>query len=206
MKLDYIDLFYCHSYDYETLVEETLRTLDDFIKQGKILYAGISNWNSEQITHAIKLADSYLLNRIIVHQCEYSLLKRDIETSIIPVSKEVGVSQIVFSPLAQGILTGKYNDQIPKSSRATNPNVNKFFKKLYTNHSVQKARKLGELACSYDMALTELALKWVLREDNVASALVGASNPNQIAENIKAVLRQLDAKMLNEIQEIIEAD
>ncbi|MDZ5470430.1 aldo/keto reductase family protein [Bacillus sp. 31A1R] len=202
MKLDYVDIFYCHSYDYETPVEETLRTLDDLIKQGKILYVGVSNWNSEQLQEAIQISDKFLFNRIIVNQCEYSLLKPDIEDTIIPDSEKLGLSQIVFSPLAQGILTGKYNKQIPELSRATNPNINKFFTSLFTKESLRKAQQLENLAGEFDLSLTELALSWVLRKNNIASALMGASSPKQVEENVKRLNKQLTSEMLTEITKI----
>lgn len=203
MSLDYIDIFYCHSYDHETPVEETLRAIDDLIKQGKILYAGVSNWNSEQIEEAIHISDTYLINRIVVNQCEYSLLKRDIEKNIVPVSEKLGMSQIVFSPLAQGILTGKYNNCTPENSRANNPNVNKFFKKLFTKESLLTAQRLENIAKTCNMSLTEFAIAWVLRQKNVASALTGASTPQQIEETVKAVSKQIPEEISIEIEHVL---
>ncbi|WP_421378552.1 aldo/keto reductase family protein [Bacillus salacetis] len=199
MELDYIDIFYCHNYDSNTPVEETLRTLDDMIRQGKILYAGVSNWSASQLEEAIEIADSLLLNRLIVNQCEYSLLKRDIEHDILPVSEKLRISQIVFSPLAQGILTGKYQNSIPKESRAQNPNVNKFFNSLFTKESFELVRKIQTIADQYDVSLTELALTWVLQQENVASALVGASSAEQIERNIMAVSRAIPAELYEKI-------
>ncbi|ENQ3079263.1 aldo/keto reductase family protein [Bacillus cereus] len=203
MNLEYIDIFYCHSYDYETPVEETLRAIDDLIKQGKILYAGVSNWSSEQIKEAVHISDRHLINRIIVNQCEYSLLKRDIEDKIIPISENLGISQIVFSPLSQGILTGKYKKQIPEKSRANNPNVNKFFKKLFTKELLLTSQRLEEISKTCDMSLTELAIAWVLRQKNVASALTGASTPQQIEETVKAVYKQIPEEVLIEIENVL---
>ena len=112
MELDYVDIFYCHRYDPETPVEETLRTIDDMIRQGKVLYAGVSEWSAAQIEEAIAVADRYLLDRIVVNQPVYNMLNRYIEPEIIPVSEKYGIGQIVFSPLAQGLLTGKYRGKI----------------------------------------------------------------------------------------------
>ncbi|NLJ73740.1 MAG: aldo/keto reductase, partial [Firmicutes bacterium] len=121
MELDYVDIFYCHRYDPETPVVETLRVIDDLIRQGKILYAGVSMWTAAQIEEAVAVADQYLLDRIIVNQPEYNILNRSIEKEVIPVSEKYGIGQVVFSPLAQGVLTGKYRGGvIPEDSRGAN--------------------------------------------------------------------------------------
>lgn len=200
MNMEYIDIFYCHHYDIDTPIEETLRTLDDLIKQGKILYAGVSNWTIEQLRDAVQTSEQYLLNKIIVNQCEYSLLKRDNEKSLLPHCKELGISQIAFSPLAQGILTGKYNTTIPKKSRATNPSANKFFHKLYTEENIQIVKILEDIASKYDCTLTELALNWVLREENISSALVGASTLEQLEKNVGAVEKEVPEELFFEVE------
>ncbi|PLT28775.1 aldo/keto reductase family protein [Peribacillus deserti] len=202
MKLDYIDIFYCHSFDTETPVEETLRTIENLIMQGKILYAGVSNWNKEQLEEAVKIADAHLWRRIIVHQCEYSLIKRDIEPEIIPYSKNNGISQIVFSPLAQGILTGKYNKLIPKNSRATNSNTNKFFNRLFTKGNLEKAAQFESVARELGLTLSQLAISWVLANKNVSSALVGASSTQQIEENTSSILEEIPEDVMRKIEYI----
>src|SRR5690606_31445998 len=117
MNLEYVDIFYCHRYDPETPVDETLRVIDDLIRQGKILYAGVSEWTAAQIEEAVGIADKYLLDRIVVNQPKYNMLDRYIEKEVIPVSEKYGIGQVVFSPLAQGVLTGKYiSGEIPKDS------------------------------------------------------------------------------------------
>ena len=147
MELDYVDIFYCHRYDPETPVEETLRTIDDFIRQGKVLYAGVSEWTAAQIREAISVADRYLLDRIVVNQPAYNMITRYIEDEVIPVSSELGVGQIVFSPLAQGVLSGKYRGgRIPEGSRGANPEINQWVKEMIASGVIAKVDALEDLA------------------------------------------------------------
>ncbi|KAA0547604.1 aldo/keto reductase [Bacillus sp. BGMRC 2118] len=203
MDLDYIDLFYCHSFDQHTPVEETLRTLDDLIRQGKILYAGVSNWSAEQLQEAMQISSKLLLNKLIVNQCEYSLLKRDIEVTQLPYTTELGISQITFSPLSQGILTGKYTHNIPDNSRATNPAVNKFFYKLFTEENLKLVEKLEVIAKEYGLTIIELSLSWVLRQDKIASTVIGASSIVQLEENVKAVEKMIPHHLISEINDLL---
>lgn len=205
MKLDYIDIFYCHRYDPETPVEETLRTIDDLIRQGKILYAGVSEWTAAQLQEAVRVADRFLLDRIVVHQPRYHMFSRSIEKEVIPVSEKLGISQVVFSPLAQGVLTGKYSrGHIPPDSRAANDEINMFIKNTIQEDNLEKVDQLHALAEANSLTLPELALAWVLRQPNVASALIGASKPEQIEANVKAVDVELDDQILAEIDRILE--
>ncbi|MBS2968559.1 aldo/keto reductase family protein [Metabacillus sp. KIGAM252] len=204
MDLDYIDVFYCHRYDAETPLEETLRAIDDLIRQGKILYAGVSEWSAAQLQEAVHVADRYLLERIIVNQPQYNMLHRDIEEEIMPISEKNGISQVVWSPLAQGVLTGKYMEgKIPKGSRASNEEVNTWVKEILNDIMNRKVSMLSELASSLDISLAQLALAWTLRNPNVASTLVGASTPEQIEENAKASEVILSYEILNEIESIL---
>lgn len=204
MKLDYIDIFYCHRYDPDTPVEETLRAIDDLIRQGKILYAGVSEWTAAQLEEAARVADKFLLDRIVVHQPQYNLLNRRIEKEVIPVSEKLGISQVVFSPLAQGVLTGKYaGGKIPSDSRAANEEINVFMKNVISEDHLSKVDKLRALAEANGLTLPELALAWVLRQPNVASALVGASRVEQIEANVRAVDVELRDDMLEKIDEIL---
>ncbi|MDQ0338637.1 voltage-dependent potassium channel beta subunit [Caldalkalibacillus uzonensis] len=204
MKLDYIDIFYCHRYDPETPVDETLRTIDDLIRQGKILYAGVSEWTAAQIREALHVADKYLLDRIVVNQPQYNMLYRYIEEEIIPLCEENGIAQVVFSPLAQGVLTGKYKrGQIPQDSRAAKDDINMFIGKFLEEQVLEKVERLERVAKELNMSLSTLALAWVLRQDNVASALVGASRPEQIEENVKASGVHLSQEVIEKIEEIL---
>ena len=204
MKLDYVDIFYCHRYDPETPVDETLRVIDDLIRQGKILYAGVSEWSAAQIEEAVGIADKYLLDRIIVNQPQYNMLHRYIEDEVIPVSNKHGISQVVFSPLAQGVLTGKYlNGKIPTDSRAANDDINTFVQN-FMNESVQnKVGQLEQLAKELDITLPSLAIAWILRQPNVASALVGASRPDQVEANVKGIDVELTSDVVAKIEDIL---
>ncbi|WP_461363076.1 aldo/keto reductase family protein [Candidatus Darwinibacter acetoxidans] len=204
MDLDYVDIFYCHRYDPETPVDETLRTIDDLVRQGKVLYVGVSQWTAAQIEEAVRIADRYLLDRIVVNQPVYNLLNRYIEPEIIPVCEKHGIGQIVFSPLAQGVLTGKYRGgRIPEGTRGANPEINQWVKELIDSGVIEKVDALQDLAGEAGISLVELALAWVLRQPNVASALVGASRPDQIEANVKAVEVELSQDMLEKIEEIL---
>ncbi len=194
MDLDYVDIFYCHRYDPETPVEETLRVIDDLIRQGKILYAGVSEWTAAQIEEAVGIADRKLLDRIVVNQPVYNMLNRYIEKEVLPVSSKYGIGQVVFSPLAQGILTGKYlGGNIPETSRAANNEINNGVKGMLTEEVLDKVRKLDEVAKELDTTLPALAIAWILRQPMIASALVGASRPEQIEANVKGSELELTA-------------
>lgn len=204
MNLDYIDIFYCHRYDYETPVDETLRAIDDLIRSGKILYAGVSEWSAAQIQEAVQIADKFLLDRIIVNQPEYNMFHRDIEDEIIPVCEKNGISQVVYSPLAQGVLTGKYKGgTIPKGSRGANDQVNSWVKQIINSIVIRKLDLLEGLAKELNISLSELALAWILRQHNIASTLVGASNPEQIEMNVKATEVVLSYDVLKKIEDIL---
>ncbi|MCM3690940.1 aldo/keto reductase family protein [Neobacillus niacini] len=204
MNLDYVDIFYCHRYDQETPVEETLRAIDDLIRQGKILYAGVSEWSAAQIEEAVRVADKFLLDRIVVNQPVYNMLNRYIEKEVIPVSTKHGIGQVVFSPLAQGILTGKYKvNTIPEDSRASNAEINNFMKGMLTETTFTKVEQLEKIAKELEITLPSLALAWILRKPNVASALIGASRPSQVEENVKAVEIELTSEVIEKIEGIL---
>ncbi|NWQ43339.1 aldo/keto reductase family protein [Bacillus sp. EB106-08-02-XG196] len=204
MNLDYVDIFYCHRYDQETPVEETLRAIDDLIRQGKILYAGVSEWSAAQIEEAVRVADKFLLDRIVVNQPVYNMLNRYIEKEVIPVSSKHGIGQVVFSPLAQGILTGKYKgNTIPEDSRASNAEINNFMKGMLTETTFTKVDQLEKIAKELEITLPSLALAWILRQPNVSSALIGASRPSQVEENVKAVEIELTSEVIEKIEGIL---
>jgi voltage-dependent potassium channel beta subunit len=201
MNLDYVDIFYCHRYDPETPVEETLKTIDDLIRQGKILYAGVSEWSAAQIEEAVATADKFLLDRIVVNQPIYNMFNRYIENEVIPVSDKYGIGQVVFSPLAQGVLTGKYKGgQVPDNSRASNQSINNFIKGMLNEDVFKKVEQLEAVAKEMEVTLPELALAWILRQPNVSSALIGASKPSQVEQNVKAI----EVVLPSEIQDRIE--
>ncbi|MEH7117298.1 aldo/keto reductase family protein [Neobacillus vireti] len=205
LGMDYIDIYYCHRFHHETPLEETLRALDDLVRQGKVLYLGVSEWTAEQITEAAHIADKKLLDRIVVNQPNYSMLHRYIEKEIIPVSEKHGIGQVVFSPLAQGVLTGKYKkgEMPPAESRAAQKDMN--LSHMLTEQNLDKIEQLRKIAVEEDLSLSQLALAWILRQPNVASALIGASRPEQLLENVKASGVTLSTNSLEQIHEILNA-
>lgn len=207
LNVDYIDLWQCHRYDTETPLEETLRAIDDLITQGKILYAGVSEWTAVQISDALHIADVKNLDRIISNQPQYSMLERYIEKDILPLCEREGVGQVVWSPLAQGVLTGKYKkgQPIPENSRANDPLAINMMKNFLSDENLDKVAQLEKVADEKGCTLPALALAWVLRQPNVASAIIGASNPKQIKENVKALDVTFTKEELDKIDGILQA-
>jgi voltage-dependent potassium channel beta subunit len=206
LGLDYIDLYQCHRFDSEVPMEETLYALDDLVRQGKILYAGVSEWSAAQIEKAAGIGKAYQLRPIISNQPIYNMLERYIESDVLPVSTENGMGQIVFSPLAQGILTGKYkpNTEKPADSRAANDSVNFVINSYFRDDVLTSVQKLNSLAAELGVTLSQLSLAWILRHPGISSAIVGASKPQQVEENVKAVDITLEHEVLKEIDLILE--
>lgn len=200
---DYVDIYYCHRFDPETPIEETLRTIDDFVRQGKVLYAGVSEWTATQMAQALGTADRYLLDRIVVNQPVYNMFNRYIEKEVIPFGTQNGIGQVVFSPLAQGLLTGKYQSpsDIPADSRAGKLEN---MRKGITEEKIAKVAQLGGIAKELDITVGQLAIAWILRQSNVASALVGASRPAQVDENANASGIELSAEVIERIETILK--
>ncbi|MBB6673986.1 aldo/keto reductase family protein [Cohnella nanjingensis] len=198
---DYVDIYYCHRFDPETPVDETLRALDDLVRQGKVLYVGVSEWTAAQMAEALGTADKYLLDRIVVNQPIYNLFNRYIEKEIIPLGEQQGIGQVVFSPLAQGLLTGKYDSAsaLPSDSRASKL---EWVKNGITEEKIGQVKQLASIAKELDLTTGQLALAWILRQANVASALVGASRPEQVEENVKASGVTLSADTLAAVEAV----
>lgn len=206
LGLDYIDLYQCHRPDPSTPMEETLRALDDLVRQGKILYIGVSEWTAAQLTEAVWVARQLNLNPIVSNQPQYSLLWRRIEEEVLPVSKRYGIGQVVFSPLAQGVLTGKYSpgESPPRGSRAGDSNTNMLMEDITHENVLQIVKQLKPVADNLGLTLAQLALAWVLQEPGISSAVIGASRPEQIDDNIVASGVHLDEETIETIANIVE--
>lgn len=203
MGLDYVDIFYSHRFDPDTPLEETMMALDHVVRQGKALYVGISNYNAEQTTEAIRILRE-LGTPLLIHQPSYSMFNRTIENGVQDVLTEHGVGSIAFCPLAQGLLTNKYIAGIPSDSRAARP-TGFLQQKDVTEDKLQKIRQLHEIATARGQSLAQMALAWVLRGGRVTSALIGASRVSQIEENV-AALHNLDftPEELAQIERILQ--
>jgi len=202
---DYIDLYQCHRYDPETPLEETLRALDDLVTQGKVLYTGVSEWSAVQIHDAVATARQFNLARISSNQPLYNMLTRTIEKDIIPLCEHEGIGQVVFSPLSQGILTGKYKpgQQPEQGTRAANEDINMFMKRLLSDEILTAVQQLKDLAEQSGYTLAQMSLAWVLRQPNVTSVIIGASRPQQVEENVKASDITLSDNLLGQIDDIL---
>ncbi len=202
---DYLDIFYCHRYDPDTEIEEVLYTLDDLVRQGKILYPGISEWPVSKIAEAIQIVEKRGLHRIRASQPVYNLFNRYIEQGVLPLCEENGMGLVVFSPLAQGLLTGKYRrgQAFPEGSRAATPRVSGFITRMLEDKTYDRIEALQTVAKDVGMSLSQLALTWVLRQPGIASALIGASHPEQVAENVQAVGKTLSPEVLERIESIL---
>ncbi|MDZ7577410.1 MAG: aldo/keto reductase family protein [Candidatus Nanopelagicales bacterium] len=205
LRTDYIDLYQAHRYDVETPLEETLRAFDDLIRSGKVLYVGVSEWTAEQISEAVRIADDLGLDRIVSNQPQYSILWRVIEAEVIPACQRRGIGQVVWSPLAQGILTGKYlpDSEIPPGSRAASKEGHPFMRHWLGKETLERVQQLMGVASEAGLTLPQLALAWVLRNPAVSSAIIGATNSRQVRDNIGAVGVRLDEATVSEIDRIV---
>ncbi|MFI8593030.1 aldo/keto reductase family protein [Microbacterium sp. NPDC078428] len=195
---DYIDLYQAHRFDYETPLEETFQAFADLVRQGKVLYIGVSEWTAEQLREGHALAKDLGI-QLISNQPQYSMLWRAIEGKVVPASEELGISQIVWSPMAQGVLSGKYlpGQPLPAGSRATDEKSGAdFIKRLLRDEVLTAVQKLKPIAQEAGLTMPQLAIAWVLQNPNVAAALVGASRPEQLADTVKASGVTLDADTL----------
>ena len=202
LQTDYVDLYQAHRYDYATPLEETLRAFDDLVRHGKVLYVGVSEWTAAQIRDAVRIASDMGFDRIVSNQPQYNMLWRVIEAEVVPASEELGIGQIVWSPIAQGVLTGKYKigAPAPQGSRATDTSSGASFVARWLNDPVLAAvEKLEPIAKDMNLTMSQLAIAWVLSNPNVSAAIVGASRPEQITENAKAAGVTLPSDVLSAI-------
>jgi aryl-alcohol dehydrogenase-like predicted oxidoreductase len=202
---DYVDVYQAHRFDRTVPLEETFLAFHDIVRQGKALYIGVSEWTADQITRGAALARE-LKVPFVSNQPQYNMLHRVIEPQIVPTSEREGISQIVFSPIAQGVLTGKYRpgQPVPEGSRATDASGKNFISRLLLDEVLEKVQQLKPIAAEVDLSLAQLAVAWVLQNPNVASAIIGASRPEQVHENVKAAGVKLDAAVLEQIDKVLE--
>lgn len=194
LRTDYVDLYQCHRYDVNTPLKETMQALSEIVRAGKVRWLGFSEWAPDQIEAALKLAREAGVEKFVSSQPQYSILYRRPEKKVIPICAANGVSQIVWSPLAQGVLTGKYDPDRPPpaDSRAASGEMGGFIARFMERPVLEAVQQIKPLAAEAGLTLTQFALAWVLREPNVASAIVGASRPEQLAENAGASGARVD--------------
>ena len=206
LQTDYVDVYQAHRYDYETPLDETMQAFADVVRMGKALYIGVSEWSAQQIQQGHDLAEDLGIH-LISNQPQYSMLWRVIESDVIPVCVSLGMSQIVFSPIAQGILTGKYRpgEQPPEGSRATDERGGAdMIKRWLSDDVLKRVQQLEPLAKEAGLSMAQLAVAWVLQNDNVAGAIVGASRPEQVTDNAAAAGLKLDDDLLSKIDEVVD--
>ena len=205
LQTDYIDLYQAHRYDHETPLEETLRAFDDLVRQGKVLYVGVSEWRAEEISAALAIADQMGLDRIVSNQPQYNMLWRVIEAEVLPLCLKEGIGQIVWSPIAQGALTGKYQpgQEVPAVSRATDASGSGFIKGFLTEEILGRVAGLRPVAEEAGLSMAQLAVAWVLQNPGVSAAIIGATRPEQVRENVKASGVRLDGEVMRKIDDVL---
>jgi 1-deoxyxylulose-5-phosphate synthase len=206
LRTDYVDLYQCHRYDEHTPLEETMEALTRAVESGKTRYIGFSEWPADEIQAAIDLSKSHGFTKFVSSQPQYSLLWREPEDEVIPLSAANGISQIVWSPLGQGVLTGKYDPDSPppRDSRAASDTMSGFMDRLMQPVVLRAVQQLKPIAEEAGLTLPQFALAWVLREPNVASAIIGASRPEQVRENAAASGVVVDTQLFLRAEAILD--
>jgi aryl-alcohol dehydrogenase-like predicted oxidoreductase len=204
LQTDYVDLYQAHRYDPTVPLEETMTAFADLVRAGKVLYIGVSEWNGEQIAAGAALARELDIH-LISNQPQYSMLWRVIESEVVPTSEKEGISQIVWSPLAQGVLTGKYRpgEQPPADSRAGHAEAGTSMRGFLRDDILTRVEGLQPIADDLGLTMAQLAIAWVLQNPNVAAAIIGATRPEQVQHNVKAAGVRLDADVLQRIDEVL---
>lgn len=204
LRTDYVDLYQCHRFDPGVPIPETVRAMDDLVRAGKILYWGVSLWNDRQIAEAIRVADGMGAVRPVSNQPPYNMLQRDIEDRVLPYCTDQGLGQVIFSPLAEGLLTGKYaGGKKPKGSRGASESYGRFLRPHLTETNLGLVDRLAKVAAEAEMPLAVLALAWALRHEGVSSVIIGATRPKQVRENVQAAGKKLDDELLHRIEMIL---
>jgi aryl-alcohol dehydrogenase-like predicted oxidoreductase len=207
LATDYVDLYQAHRFDGQTPLEETLIAFDDLVRQGKVLYLGVSEWTADQIRAALDAADQLgLRSRIVSNQPQYNMLWRVIEPQVLPLCEREGLGQLVFQPLSQGVLTGKYRsgEQPPSGSRAAaEGRAPRFIRRVLGDPLLERVQRLRPLADAAGLSMAQFAIAWTLRNTGVSSAIIGASRPEQVTENAAAAGVRLEADVLARIDELL---
>ncbi len=206
LNVENIDLYQMHRFDVETPLEESLQAFEDLIRQGKVNYIGFSEWTASQISAALKIQDQRGFSRFVSSQPQYSALWRIIEAEVVPLSRKEGIGQIVWSPVTQGVLTGKYKPggKLPAGSRATDKKSGAGMISRWMRDDVLEAvQKLAPIADSVGLTMSQLAIAWVLQNDNVSSAIMGATKPSQVKENVKAAGVKLETSVMSAIDKAL---
>ena len=205
LRTDYLDLYQCHRFDDQTPLYETVRAMDDLIRQGKVLYWGFSEWPADRIRECLEICGSrFELPK--GSQPQYSLIHRDIEKDVMPLCARAGIGQVVWSPLGQGVLTGKYKpgQPLPADSRARDDRQNQFVKPLVQNHDLlQRVQKLGAIAQEKNCSIAQLSLAWILRRPEITSCIIGATKPRQVEENAEASGIVLEPETIGKMEEVL---
>lgn len=207
MQVDYFDLFFCHRPDPDTPIEETVRAMDDLIHQGLILYWGTSEWSAQEIMEAHSVARQYGLNPPQMEQPQYNMFERErIEKEYLRLYTQIGLGTTIWSPLASGLLTGKYNDGIPEGSRASLEEFDWIREQVITPERIEKVKQLAPIAADLDCSLAQLALAWCVKNPNVSTVITGASRIEQLHENMKAldVAEKLTSDVIERIEEVLD--
>ncbi len=202
---DYVDLYQAHRYDDETPLEETMRAFDDLVRAGKVHYIGVSEWTADQIADALRIAGEMGFDRIVSSQPQYSMLWRVIEAEVVPLCEKEGIGQIVWSPIAQGVLTGKYRPgaEPPAGTRAADPTGASFVRRWLRDEVLERVERLRPIADDAGLSMAQLAIAWVLQNPNVSAAIIGATRPEQVTENVVATGVRLEPELLARIDEVL---
>jgi aryl-alcohol dehydrogenase-like predicted oxidoreductase len=205
LQTDYVDLYQAHRYDHATPLEETLRAFDDLVRQGKVLYVGVSEWRAEEIAAAMRIAAEMGFDRIVSNQPQYNMIWRVIEAEVVPLCEKEGIGQVVFSPIGQGVLTGKYLPGVPppEGSRATDEDGGRFVSRFLNDSLLARVQELRDVADEAGLSMAQLAVAWTLQNPNVSAAIVGATRPDQVLDNAGASGVRLDEGLLRRIDDIL---
>ena len=206
LQTDYVDLYQAHRFDHATPLEETLRAFDDLVRAGKVHYVGVSEWSASEIARALEIAGEMGFDRIVSSQPQYSMLWRVIEAEVVPLCESEGIGQVVWSPIAQGVLTGKYapGQPPPDGSRATDVNGgDKMISRWLRDDVLTRVQQLLPLAADAGLSPAQLAVAWVLQNPNVSSAIIGATRPEQVRDNAAATGVRLESELMARIDEVL---